>query len=183
MLIKKKRLLLAVSLIVIVLVSVGSTLAVLTDITGTIRNIFSPTKLTSQVEEVFEDNIKKNVQIRNTSKDVAAYIRAYVVFSWKDDDGNIYPQVPVAGTDYNITWGATNWDLSTSDGYYYYKKPVPAGAVTYSLIKSCSPVMANTPSGYHLEVEIISDAIQANPISVVKEQWGVTVVNKTEISK
>ena len=52
----------------------------------------------------------------------------------------------------------------------------PTPYMTTPLIKACTQLL-EAPEGYSLKVEIISSTIQAEPTSVVQEQWGVTVAN------
>lgn len=165
-----------IALVTILVISVGVTFAFMTDLTDQIVNRFFPGDISAEVVEEFDGEIKEHVVIKNTSEKVDAYIRAYYVVTWKDDNGNVYPDAPVQGTDYTLRFGSnTNWDLTTSDGYYYYALPIAPGKSTPDFIRECKPVAGRTPAGYHLEVEIIADAIQAVPTSAVKEAWGVTV--------
>ena len=175
---------LIISIAVILLVSVGATFALMSDFTDSIVNKFFAADLTAEVIEDFNGETKEHVQIKNTSDKVSAYIRAYYVVTWKDDNGNVYGKKPVEGTDYTLRLGSnTNWDFTTSDGYYYYALPIAPGKSTPDFIRECKPVAGRSPAGYHLEVEIIADAIQASPTSAVKEAWGVTVSSTGRISK
>lgn len=182
--IKNHKKLFIISLVALFLVSVGVTVAYKIDFTETIVNRFFPGDISSEITEDFDGEAKEHVQIKNTSERSSAYIRAYYVVTWKDADGNVYPQKPVEGEDYTFRFGSnTNWDFTTSDGYYYYALPIAPGKSTPDFIRECKPVAGRTPAGYHLEVEIIADAIQSNPTSIVKEEWGVTVSSSGRISK
>ena len=160
--------------------AVGGTVAFLVDRTGDVVNTFNPTKVSVNIDEKFDNFVKSDVKITNNVTDeqggIAAYIRAKIVITWQDEDGNVYGQMPAAGTDYTITWGSeTDWDIETSDGFYYHKAPVAPGDSTGVLIEKCEPVEANTPEGYNLHVEILAQGIQAAPTSVVAGEWGVNV--------
>ena len=100
----KKTLTLLVALLVIFTVSVGSTLAFLITQTDSVVNTFTPGEIKGTVNEDFDDKkTKKDVSISiNESSDVSAYVRALVVVSWQDAEGNVYGKKPVAGVDYSM---------------------------------------------------------------------------------
>ena len=74
----------------------------------------------------------------------------------------------------NITvrYDTTNW--FEQDGIYYYKMPVAANGETTNLLKD--PITQGTaPEGYHLEVTVLAESIQAAPSAAVQQSWGVGV--------
>ena len=168
----KKSIALLVSLLLIVGFSVGGALALLFDTSSEVVNEFTPSKITTSVEESLTGNTKSNVSIKNTGN-TAAWIRAAVVITWKDAAGNVYGQVPIKGTDYEITWGS-DWSrgswLIGSDGFYYWSVPVEAGQETGVLISTCT-AKDTAPSGYFLNVEIIGSGLQSVPATVFSTQW------------
>lgn len=173
----KKSVVLMVATIVLLTAVVGGSLAWLISETGIITNIFSAPTVDIDINEKIDNDVKESVKIKNNS-DIPVYIRVAVVVTWKDADGNVYPQAPLSGTDY--TWellSGDNKDWFETDGFYYYKKPVAVSGETTELLKNVKEVAANTPEGYNLSVEIISQAIQANPESAVKDAWGIDVVD------
>ena len=166
----KRSLVLVVSVLVLLLAVAGGTLAWLTA-QDSVNNTFTPAHVTCTVEETFNGTEKTNVQIKNTS-DIPAYIRAYIVVTWKDADGNVYGKLPVANTDYTMTMGPNGW--AQKDGYWYCNTAVASGANTPVLISNCEVKdNATIPDGYKLSVEIIAEAIQSVPDTAVKEAWGV----------
>lgn len=172
----KRSLVLVVSVLVLLLAVAGGTLAWLTA-QDSVTNTFSPAHVTCTVEEKFDGATKENVSIKNTS-DIPAYIRAYIVVTWKDADGNVYGQKPVQGADKDYTMeipSDTAW-VTGSDGYYYYTRPVNAEGkendTTNVLINECMPVEGRAPDGYNLSVEIIAEAIQSVPTTTVVGVWG-----------
>ena len=184
-----KMLIVMVSVYLLVGIVIGGTVAFLVTDSGPVQNTFTPSKVTTSVEETSSENVKKDVKIKNTG-DTTAYIRAAVVVTWQDADGNIYGQAPVAGTDYTIYYnlGASesgNCWVKSSDGFYYYTSPVKSvsedekNCTTGILITSCTPISGKAPEGYNLAVEIIGSGIQSLPTSVVTENWnsGVSGVN------
>ena len=167
----RKATLVVVLVAVILAASVGGTLAYLATKTDALENIFQPVKVSSAVYEEganggeFTGAVKNNVKIQNTG-DIPAYIRAAVVVTWQDSQGNVLGKLPVAGEDedYKITWTTeTGW--VEKDGFYYYTKPVAAGASTDVLFTDCKPLKAAPESGYKLHVEVIGSAIQASGIT------------------
>lgn len=181
-LMNRKSILLLIAAILILGMAIGGTVAYLTANTKAVTNTFTPGKVDITVDETFDGNTKTNVSIKNTGN-ADAYIRAKVVVTWQDVNGKVYGTMPVAGTDYEITWGSTGWDIETSDGFYYHTTAVAPNGNTSVLITSCAPVAGKAPEGYNLHVEIMAQAIQAEPISVVTDEWHVTVADDGTISK
>lgn len=190
----KKSAALLIAMVLIVTVGVGSTLAFLIDTSIEVKNTFLPAKVTCEVDESFDGTKKSSVKIKNTSDtgDVDAYIRAAVVVTWKDDttNRNVYGKQPVENTDYTIQYNLTNGWVKGTDGYYYWTSPVKSereaanNCTTGVLIETCKLKDGVTPpSGYHLSVEIVAEAIQAEPAAAVEEAWGVTVADNGTISK
>lgn len=169
----KKSILALAMMVLLLTVSVGGTIAYLAASTEPVVNIFTPGELKNKVEEEFDFDTKKNVKISNTGT-VDAYVRAAVIVTWKDPDGNVYGKLPVAGTDYQMVMGeSTKWTVKQEDGFYYYKGAVAAGKATDTLISQCIQLV-EAPDGYSLSVEIISNSVQAEPDTAVKELWGET---------
>lgn len=178
----RKTAILLVSVFAMVLMVIGASLSFLKTQKGPLVNEFASSYVTSEVVETFKDNIKKDVKIQNTG-DIDAYIRAAVIVTWKDKSGNVYPKMPVAGTDYTIVFSDSRWDRETTDGYYYYTEPVDSKGYTEVLINEVKPVDSKTPEGYILSVEILGDAIQSLPTKAVESSWNVTVDTNGHISK
>lgn len=161
---------LLVSLLLLLTVTVGGTIAFLMDSAGPLNNLFNPSQVTTKVEETLSGDTKSNVYIKNTG-DTDAWIRAAVVITWQDEDGNVYGQAPVAGTNYTDWTPGRNW-VKGSDGFYYYTKPVPAQTATdYALIAEIKPIGASPAEGYYLTVEIIGSGIQNKPANVFNTEW------------
>ena len=183
---RAKALLLIASLAVLLTATVGSTAAWLVSKPAAVENDFVPGKVACQVLEKFDTesgtSVKRNVRVKNTGN-TDAYIRVLLVFTWKDDKGNIFSNKPQEGKDYQIVMDdLTNWIMQKSDAglYFYYKKPVAPDAETGKLIDSLRQIAGVTgPENgkYKLSVDILADAVQANPPQAVKDSWGVDVEN------
>lgn len=175
---KKKQLSLVVSILLVLTAVIGGTLAYLVTHTDSVNNSFTSAEVTCHVDEEFSNNVKEDVNIKNTG-DTEAYIRAAVIVTWQDENGNIAAK-PVNNTDYEITLNCkgneesdndTKW-IEGKDGYYYYSEPVAVNNSTGYLIESCSLAKNVTaPDGYHLCVEIIADAVQSKPAQAVIDAW------------
>lgn len=173
-----KQLSLLISLLLVLTITVGGTLAYIITKTDMVTNIFKPTEVTCEVVEPgWEDGklTKSKVTVKNTG-DVAAYIRAAIVVTWQNDQGQVLADVPVVGDDYTITLKVGESEAwIESDGYYYHKTPVSAKQNTNTsiLVEECTVTGTAPVDGYKLHVEIIADAIQAEPADAVTEAWGV----------
>lgn len=172
-----RQFVLLVSILALLVGIVGSSLAYLITQTGSVENTFQPSKVTCEIQEEFSQggSEKKNVQVKNTG-DTDAYIRAALVFTWVDSQGNIAP-VAVKESDYVLVLG-TGWSAKQTDGFYYYKTSVAPGEKTGNLVNSITRVENFAPEGYTLCVDVIADAVQAkggasNGNKAVVEAWGV----------
>jgi hypothetical protein len=132
------------------------TIAWLTD-NASVTNVFDKGEVTIGIKENFNEQVKSNVTIKNTSN-IPVYIRAVLVPVWRD--GNLNSGLPTAGT-YTITPGS-GWVLS-GDGYYYHNGAVNPGDSTGVLIASCSPKTDIDPvyNGMKFEMQVIASAIQS----------------------
>lgn len=183
----KKLLTLLVSFLVIAVFAVGSTVAFLYTKDGPKTNIFEPSKVTTEVVEVIKNDVKTNVQIKNTG-DTDAWIRAYVVITWQDAQGNVYGQMPKIGIGCaqescnehhcHISYNEYDKDTKTNawkrgnDGFWYCMSEVEAGKESPILINTCSSVGNSPDTKYHLNVEIIGSGIQSVPDTVFNNVWG-----------
>lgn len=185
---RAKALLLIASLAVLLTATVGSTAAWLVSKPAAVENDFVPGKVACKVLEDFGKGsgtyVKSNVRVKNTGN-TDAYIRVLLVFTWKDDKGNIFSNKPQEGIDYQINMDnmyLTDWIMQKSDAgvYFYYKKRVAPSAETGKLIESLyqiADVTGPENGKYKLSVDILADAVQANPPEAVADSWGVAVEN------
>ena len=181
----KRRMVAALALALILVCTVGGTLAYVFTHSNSVENTFTPSKVTTAVVEkvngeeterapvdggaVEKINTKSNVKIKNTG-DAEAYIRAAIVVTWKNPTtGAVYAQKP----GYSISSNA-KWSLGT-DGYYYYNEAVKPGATTENLIDGAFALNdgVTAPDGYVLSVEIIASGIQSTGMGAtsVQDAW------------
>ena len=194
-----KKSIIITSVILLLLVSVGTTLAYVFTETEPVENIFIPSRVSCEVVENGNEPVsgslvnisdsKNNVQIQNTG-DTDAYIRVAVVVNWASADGScVWAQKP-ADDDYTITYNLGNGWVKGSDDYWYYTKSVPpteGNNLTDILIEKATQNKEG-PKGtdgtqYYLSIEIVASAIQSTPETVVKEQWssGIRDVDGTTL--
>ncbi len=178
---KRHSMLLLIIAVILCVAIIGSTVAYLLIKFGTMKNIFVPGKVSEKITETFDGEIKKDVKIKNTGN-TDAYVRATVVFNWEDENGVVLYKSLTAGTDYTIAFDNTGAWVKGSDGYWYLKAPLAKGAESATLIKECKPVDAAVPEGYMLSVDVITEAIQADPTDAVKTAWGVKVAQNGNLS-
>lgn len=169
----RKPSLLLVAMLLLLVTAIGTTVAYLTAKTDAVTNSFVPVNLTTPIEEEFDGEVKNNVTVKNTG-DVNAYVRAAVVVTWKDANGNVHPAVPVRGTDYTVTFPENTGWTKVGD-YYYYNKAVATGKSTGVLLTGCKPVDGKAPEGYELDVTILVSAIQSEPDTAINTAWGIQI--------
>mgnify|MGYP000708227872 FL=1 len=157
---------LILSLCLIFALAVGTTFALLKASTAPVENTFTAAKSGTDIVEKLDGSQKKSIVVQNTGTAVS-YVRVKLVMNWVDENGNVSAE-PV-----NITPSITdNW--FEQGGIYYYKMPVAAKGETTNLLKT--PITQGTaPEGYHLEVTVLAESIQAAPSTAVQQSWGVGV--------
>lgn len=166
---KRRRLtpLAAAALLMVLFMSVGGTLAWLTAHTSAITNTFTVATPGVEIKEGFDKQTKSNVQVKNTGE-VEAYIRVALVPTWEDENGNAVAE-PASLDDLSITWGNSGKWLKGTDGYWYYKEPVAPGDRTAVLLENAT---VTTENGYHMNLQVMADSIQADPTRAVTAMWG-----------
>lgn len=153
---------LILSLCLIFALAVGTTFALLQAKTDPVTNTFTAAKSDIKINEDVTGGQKKSIIVQNTGTAVS-YVRVKLVMNWVDDNDN------VSATPVNITPSITeNWFLK--DGIYYYKMPVAEKDSTTNLLKK-SIEQSNAPEGYHLEVTVLAESIQAAPSAAVEGAW------------
>lgn len=179
---------------------------------GEVRNEFTAeNSVVPTVNETFENNLKENVSVNPGDTDYSVYVRAAIVVTWMNKNGEVHANIPMEGTDYylNLNEGSDK-DWFEKDGFYYHKEPVESSTDTVNnktanLIQTCNPLKAapvdkeDSTDIYTLNVKIVTQTIQSagmtdgvyddngnvvtEPIPAVTAQWGVTVNGDKTISK
>ena len=174
---KIKLLIAAVALML--LVSVTGTVAYLVSISSPADNVFTPAKVSCQVEEAAENETTKTVTVKNTGN-TTAFIRVAVIANRTDSQGGIYSVAPQLGTDYNITLGS-DW-MTGSDGFYYYTKAVSPNTSTASALTIVTSDTQNF-EGYELSINLLASAVQSEPETTPEEAWNTEVNGNTMLPK
>lgn len=157
---------LILSLCLIFALAVGTTFALLKANTAPVTNTFTAAKSGTDIVEKLDGSQKTSIKVQNTGTAVS-YVRVKLVMNWVDESGNVSAE-PV-----NITPSITD-DWFEQDGIYYYKTPVAAKDFTTNLLQT--PITQDAaPEGYHLEVTVLAESIQAAPSKAVTDSWGVGV--------
>lgn len=178
---KIKKMALLILLLLIFTVAVGSTIAYIIERTHEVENTFAPVI----VDIAPVSGPQGTIAVMNNG-DIPAYLRAVVVVNWVavDSEGNITDHIhmdaPVEGVDYIITYDtSTGMWIKRSDGFWYYKEPINAGAKTLDLVSSITRLSEPPEDGYVLLMEIATTGIQSVPASAVEQAWGVTISGTT----
>lgn len=157
--ISKKSLI--IILAVLMLFAAGGTAAYLMWKSSEVSNGFNSARsIDPEIIETFENNVKSDVMIKVPQTGYSVYVRAAIVVTWKNEQGEVLSLTPVSGADYMLSIG-DNWEEDTDDGFYYYKQTVGSGEVTENLINECKPLKNAPVDGYALDVQIIAQTIQA----------------------
>ena len=150
--------------------AVGGTIAWLTDKDRPLVNTFDPSKVTCEVQEKLDGQVKSDVNVKNTG-DIDAFIRVKLVTYRTNDAGQ-----HIGGTAAlpQFTLGA-NW--VEYNGYYYYTLPVapgdkPATKLTDSMTLTES---YDDADGGHQSIDVMAEAIQSVPAEAVGQAWGVSI--------
>lgn len=156
------------ALVLILVCTVGGTVAYLVAHTDPVVNTFTPGNVTCDVVEEFntEKTAKTSVKVQNTGN-VPAYIRVAVVANTVDEQGNITGMATLEG------WlNTAKWTTKSDDGFYYYKGVVQPGDVTANLLKTGIDLTG-------IQVTILASAIQSMPDDAVNEAWKMSYNSST----
>lgn len=155
------------SLVLLLTMMIGGTLAYLTMKTDPIQNVFTPSQVSCFVEEDFDGTTKSNVNVRNDS-DINAYIRVKLVtYRVNEDNQHIGGTADLPTFDLGAGW-------VKHGEYYYYTQPVAPGAYpSTNLTNSITLTSYNDADGGKQVIEVMAEAIQSVPTSAVVSAWNV----------
>lgn len=162
---------LILSLCLIFALAVGTTVALLKANTTPVTNTFTAAKSEIKINENVENGKKSSIQVENIGT-ATSYVRVKLVCNWVDKDGNVSATPVPAPT-------ITNSDWFVKDGIYYYKMPVALNGETSNLLQDHPITQGEAPDGYHLEVTVLAESIQAAPSEAVTDSWHVGVDSVT----
>lgn len=173
----------------------GAVYAYLSATSGPVNNQMTVAPYpTIHIQETFTTDpdtgnlVKENVCVNVGDPGYAVYVRAAIVITWQDEDGNVYWEMPKKDVHYRLDFNTSDW-FQGSDGYYYYFNIVDSGDITTKLITSCYQIGESPVKGYTLRVEIIAQTIQAlgttdnGDIPAVTDAWGIAVDDNKNLVK
>lgn len=168
-----------VSLILVLTLSVGGTIAYLTANTDTVVNEFTPSTVACEVTEEFDGTYKSNICVKNTG-DTDVYVRLKLVCYRVNDEGE-----RIGGeADYELPDDANlgdGWrpellfdDYGFRTEYFYNTIPVKPGKSTAPLYTTGIILQEyEDADGGKLAIDVIAEAIQSEPASAVYDAWGI----------
>lgn len=156
-----------ISVVLILTLAVGGTIAFLSTKTDPVVNTFNPSQVTCSVVENFDGKTKTNVNVENTG-DIPAFIRVKLVAYRTNDQGQHIGGVSEVPA---FTLGK---DWAKCGDYYYYTYPVAPGATPADSLAEVIKLTENYTDvdGGHQSIDVIAEAIQAGPEAAVKAAWG-----------
>ena len=181
----RKQKILAAALIALVVIgaAAGAAFGYLSAQAGPVQNTFTPgQEMDPSIGETFNGTEKQNVYVDVGNPGYAVYVRAAIVVTWEDEDGNVYAQAPKE-TDYTLELGG---DWFKEGNFYYHRKMVPSGEKTGVLIERCAQ-KSEAPADYRLHVEIITQTIQAlggtdaDNTPPVTDAWKISVDSENNL--
>lgn len=160
------------SVVLLLGVAIGGTIAWLSTKTTPVTNTFTPAKVACDVTENFDEDtgVKTNVNVKNNGN-IAVYIRVKLVTYRTNDDGQ-----HIGGTaelpKFNL---GENW--VEYGKYYYYTLPVePKAQPQTNLADSMTLKTAyGDADGGKQALDVMAEAIQSEPEKAVGEAWGVQI--------
>lgn len=171
----KKTGTLFLSLLLVIGMVVGGTIAYLTTKTDGTVNTFTPSKVSCEVTEKFDGStgVKSDVNVTNTGN-IDAYIRVKLVtYRVNKDNQHIGGEAQIP----TFTLGA-GW--AYHEGYYYYTLPVAPGEQPKTNLTDSMTLVGSydDADGGKQVIEVMAEAIQANGVAdngtkAVVEAWGV----------
>ncbi len=179
----KSKALIAAALIALILTaSIGGTIAYLATHTGPVENTFTAPTTDVNITDEVNGNVKEKVVITNTSS-YPVYIRVAIVANWRDAAGNIVAPWMNTASEGEFAGLPGEYWVKYGD-YYYYTLPVAAGQTTGAPLFTSykigtKPNYAEGNQAAYLEMDLLVQAVQAEPITAVQELWGVTVSGTT----
>lgn len=158
---------LILSLCLIFALAVGTTFALLKANTAPVTNTFKAATSGTHVDVEDSGNEKTGIFVKNEGT-ATSYVRVKLVMNWVSDDGKTISGEPV---NIDVKYDTTKW--FEQDGIYYYKTPVGPNMTTDNLLQKDKHITEPTgkPEGYHLEVTVLAESIQAAPSTAVEGAW------------
>ena len=156
-----------ISVVLILTMAIGGTIAWLSTKTDSVKNTFNPSQVSCKVEEGFDGKTKTNVNVRNTG-DIPAFIRVKLVTYRTNDQGqHIGGIASLPPFDLGADW------VKYGD-YYYYTKPVAPNQKPETNLTDSMTLIGSylDTDGGKQAIDVMAEAIQSVPEDAVKAAWG-----------
>lgn len=164
------------SVVLLLALAVGGTLAWLSTKTTSVTNTFTPAKVTCKVEENFDENtgVKTNVNVKNNGN-IAVYIRVKLV-TYRTNDAGQHIGGKADLHKFNL---GENW--VEYGKYYYYTLPVEPKAQPKTNLAEKMTLKSSyeDADGGKQALDVMAEAIQSEPEKAVGEAWGVTITQNS----
>ncbi len=141
----------AAAIVLVMLVSVGGTLAWRTEQSKAVTNHFTAATADIDIHEEVNNDVKEKVTVHNLGSS-PVYVRVAVVINCLDEHGNI-----IFGKAPGFVLNGRNW-TKLNDGYYYYNGILAPGESTENLLDEPFSLVKD---GKKYEMDVLAEAIQA----------------------
>ena len=160
------------SVVLLLALAVGGTLAWLSTKTTPVSNTFTPAKVTCDVTENFDEDtgVKTNVNVTNTGN-IAVYIRVKLVTYRTNDTGQHI------GGKAELPTFKLGADWVKHGEYYYYTLPVAPGKKPAANLADSMTLTGSyeDADGGKQALDVMAEAIQSAPEKAVADAWGVKI--------
>lgn len=160
------------SIVLLLGVAIGGTLAWLSTKTTPVTNTFTPAKVTCEVTEDFNEDtgVKTNVNVKNAGN-IAVYIRVKLVTYRTNDTGQ-----HIGGTA-DLPEFTRGKDWVKHGEYYYYTLPVEPNAQPQTNLADSMTLEKSykDADGGKQALDVMAEAIQSAPEKAVADAWGVKI--------
>lgn len=160
------------SVVLLLALAVGGTLAWLSTKTTSVTNTFTPAEVNCKVEEDFDENtgVKTNVNVTNTGN-IAVYIRVKLV-TYRTNDARQH-----IGGKAELPTFKLGADWVKHGEYYYYTLPVAPGKKPAANLADSMTLTGSyeDADGGKQALDVMAEAIQSAPEKAVADAWGVKI--------
>lgn len=160
------------SVVLLLGVAIGGTIAWLSTKTTPVTNTFTPAEVTCEVEEKFDKTtgVKNDVNVKNTGN-IDVYIRVKLVTYRTNDTGQ-----HIGGTA-DLPEFTLGKDWVKHGEYYYYTLPVEPKAQPETNLAEKMTLTGSyeDADGGKQALDVMAEAIQSAPEKAVGEAWGVQI--------
>ena len=164
---------LLVSLALVLAVGAGASIAYIAAATDPVDNAFQPRKVEVSISEVVDKTTKSDIVFKN-EVDIPVFVRATLAVYWTDAQDNVVSQPK--GCSVAVGAVKAGW-TQIGDVYYYNEALAPVNQEGCATTAMLEPIVAGIAddSECKLHVDVLYEAIQAQPATTVQDAWGVTI--------